>query len=84
MRRMYFFSLMGLLTGCGSESGAQIVPFDQVPAAIVEKAKAELPDVSFESAVRRSDGGLEVRGKDPRGNVRDVEFSAAGEVIEVE
>jgi hypothetical protein len=34
--------------------------------------------------VKFKDGSYEVRGKDPKGKVRDVEFSPTGEVTEVE
>lgn len=84
MRIVLIGMLSCLLIGCGGEPGGQIVPFEEVPEAVLAKAKEKLPNVKFESAVRRSDGGLEVRGKDPSGNVRDVEFSVAGDVIEVE
>ncbi len=71
--------------GCGSSPPkAELVPLEQVPAEVLKKAKEALPEVSFDTAVRRSDGGLEVRGKDSHGKVRDVEFSAAGDVIEIE
>jgi hypothetical protein len=47
-------------------------------------AQEKLPDVKFENAVKFKDGNYEVRGKDAKGKVRDVEFSPTGEVTEVE
>lgn len=84
-----FVALVGLAlaslgSGCSKPAAAQIVPLDQVPAPLLARAKEELPDVTFEQAIRRKDGGLEIRGKDKKGKVRDVEFSASGEVDEVE
>jgi hypothetical protein len=84
MQRLLFSVLLCLAIGCESKKTPSIVPFDQVPAPILQKAQEALPDVKFDNAVRRSDGGLEVRGKDPQGKVRDVEFSPKGDVIEIE
>jgi hypothetical protein len=84
MQRLLFSVLLCLAIGCESKKTPSIVPFDQVPASILQKAQEALPDVKFDNAVRRSDGGLEVRGKDPQGKVRDVEFSPKGDVIEIE
>ena len=51
---------------------------------MLQTAKEKLPDVKFENALKRSDGTFEVRGRDQKGKVRDVEFSATGEVLEIE
>lgn len=75
--------LLGMI-GCGGEPMAELIPIEKVPENTLKKAQEALPDVRFENAVRRSDGRLEVRGKDSKGIVRDVDFSAAGEVIEIE
>jgi hypothetical protein len=70
--------------GCESESANAPIAFDSVPQAMRDKAKETLPDVEFDQAIRRSDGGYELRGKDKSGKVRDVEFSEDGKVIEIE
>ena len=57
---------------------------EEVPANLMDIAKEKLPDVTFEQAVRKSNGVLEVRGKDKGGKVRDIEFSQTGEVVEIE
>ena len=51
---------------------------------MLKAAQKELPEVTFDNAVKHSDGSYEVRGKDPKGKVRDVEFSATGEITEIE
>ena len=85
MYRYAWSLLLCLGLGCGNQAPkAEQVPLDKVPANVLSKAKEVLPEVKFETAVRRSDGGLEIRGKDPQGKVRDVEFSAQGEFLEVE
>jgi hypothetical protein len=72
------------VAGCGGSSSGELVPLDKVPESMLQTAKEKLPEVQFESALKRSDGSYEVRGKDKQGKVRDVEFSATGEVVEIE
>jgi hypothetical protein len=73
-----------MFIGCGSGAKDQPIPLDQVPAEYQKAAKAKLPDVKSEQAIKRTDGTYEVRGRDKAGRVRDVELSATGEVIAVE
>jgi hypothetical protein len=44
----------------------------------------ELPDVTFDTARKLSNGILEVRGKNKAGKVREVEFDRAGKIVEIE
>ena len=76
--------LICMATGCGSTSQNQAISIDDVPKNLLEIAKEKLPDVTFDQAVRKSNGVLEVRGKDKKGKVREVEFSKTGEVVEIE
>jgi len=92
--RSFLFNLLialiggGLLTatiGCGSsEAKAVAVPLDQVPEAMVKKARETLPDVTFDHARKLKNGNYEIRGKGKTGKVREVEFNPAGEVVEIE
>lgn len=75
---------IGLATGCSKTQKAQPMVFEDVPESIRQTAAETLPNVQFDQALRRADGGYEVRGKDKDGKVRDVEFAADGSVIEVE
>ena len=84
MRRFCLCLWACFAVGCGSESGGELVPLDKVPESMLQTAKEKLPDVQFETGLKRSDGSFEVRGKDKQGKVRDVEFSATGEFVEVE
>lgn len=84
MIRFVLCVLVCFLCGCESKQTPKIIPMDEVPPAVMQKAKEALPEVKFDSAVRKSDGGLEIRGRDPQGKIRDVDFSAKGEVIEIE
>ncbi len=75
--------------GCDKErhEDARPVPFDQVPPKIVEVARKKLPGIEFNQAFKIDGDGqeiYEVRGKDKRGKIREVEVSRDGEVIEVE
>ena len=84
MRRVVLLSACLLLAGCGGKPKPELIPLEKVPEAIRTTAKETLPEVKFDQAIRRPDGGYEVRGKDASGKVRDVEFSKDGKVIEVE
>jgi uncharacterized membrane protein YkoI len=81
-------SLTVLALGCDNKPMADpIVPMEQVPTQVMEAARKELPGYTFETVYKmKIDGkdGYEVRGKDKRGKVREVEVSAAGEVLGVE
>lgn len=84
MPKFAFTLLLIVAVGCESKKTPSVVPFDQVPSPILEKAKEALPDVKFDNAIRKSNGDLEVRGKDSQGRLRDVEFSPKGEITEIE
>jgi hypothetical protein len=75
--------------GCTSSppKSDEIVPIAEVPANVMEVARKQLPGYTFETAYKMKIDGkdaYEVRGKDKRGKVREVEVSAAGEVIAIE
>jgi hypothetical protein len=84
MRQFCLCVVVCFVVGCGGSSSGELVPLDKVPDGMMQTAKEKLPDVQFESALKRNDGSYEVRGKDKQGKVRDVEFSATGEVVEIE
>ena len=72
--------------GCSSSppESDEIVPLDHVPANIMEVARKQLPGYTFDTAYKMKIDGkdaYEVRGKDKRGKVREVEVSADGEVL---
>jgi hypothetical protein len=64
-----------------------IVPIEQVPITVMDVARKQLPGFSFDTVYKMKINGrdaYEVRGKDKRGKVREVEVSADGEVIALE
>jgi hypothetical protein len=61
-----------------------LIPLGDVPPALVEIAKAKLPDVSFDHARRLANGNFEIRGKAKNGKVREVETKPSGEIVEIE
>jgi hypothetical protein len=80
-----------LLFAVGCESSPpksdEIVPIERVPANVMEVARKQLPGFTFDTVFRMKIEGkdaYEVRGKDKRGKVREVEVSADGVVIAVE
>ncbi len=78
---------MMALAGCGAaQSPAATVPvkFEDLPPAFVATAKKELPGVRFDSAFRKPNGTLEIRGREKNGKVREVEIRPDGTVEEIE
>jgi len=84
MRRLFFGAALFLAGGCGSDPTDQLIPLEQVPEDMLKVAREKLPEVKFDQALKRKDGSVEVRGKDGRGKVRDIDFSASGEILEIE
>jgi hypothetical protein len=81
-------TLLFALAGCGGEpKGDQIVPAEQVPPNVLEVARKQLPGIPFDRAYKIDVGGkdaYEIRGKDGRGKIREVEVSQDGTVLEVQ
>lgn len=70
--------------GCGKKEGkAEVIPIDQVPKPMLDKAREKLPDVKFDTDWKLPDGNIELRGKNKNGKIHEVEFNPAGEVVEV-
>jgi hypothetical protein len=91
MRKFLFPAVfLALAPGCG-EGGPpmsdEVVPTDQVPPVVLEAARKQLPGLTFDTVYKMKVGGkdaYEVRGKDKKGKVREVEVSPTGEVLAVE
>jgi hypothetical protein len=79
---------LAALLGCeGQPPADQIIPVEQVPANVLEVAKKQLPGLKIDTAYKMKVDGkdaFEVRFKDRRGKVREVEVSATGEVLAIE
>lgn len=84
MKRLVLLLGLVLFCGCESRGKGKMVPIEELPAGMLDKAKQALPEVVFDSAVLREDGSYEVKGKAPNGKVRDVEFNKEMKVIEIE
>ena len=77
------------LAGCGDEApdGDEVVAIESIPANLMDIAKKELPGVNFNEAFKMKVDGkdaFEIRGKDNRGKVREIELTTTGEIIEIE
>jgi hypothetical protein len=74
--------------GCASEPESDaLVPIEQVPPNVMKIAREQLPGFTFDTVYKMKVDGkdaYEVRGKDKRGKVREVEVSVSGEVLAVE
>jgi len=62
----------------------EFVPVDQLPTGFLATARQQLPQVKFDKAWKLPNGNFEIRGKDERGKVREVELNSKGEVVEVD
>jgi hypothetical protein len=80
--------LLLMAWGCGDEvQRMETVPLDQLPAGSLETAAKALPDVKFDQARKAKFNGqdaFEIRGKDKRGKIREVEVSTSGQILEIE
>jgi hypothetical protein len=70
--------------GYGVEGPKTPMTLEELPPGMLDTARATLPDVHFTTAWKLSDGRIEVRGKNKKGKIREVEFDTAGKVVEVE
>jgi hypothetical protein len=89
MKRTVLALLLTLAAaGCENEpTSDQIIPIESVPPNVMEVARKQLPGLTFDTAYKMKIDGkdaFEVRGKDKRGKVREVEVSTAGEVLAIE
>jgi hypothetical protein len=80
--------LLLMAWSCGDEVQLmETVPLDQLPAGSLEAATKALPDVKFDQARKAKFNGrdaIEIRGKDNRGKIREVEVSTSGQILEIE
>jgi hypothetical protein len=80
--------LLSTVWGCGDEvERLEAVPFDQLPPGSMEAATKALPEVKFDLARKAKFNGqdaYEIRGKDKRGKIREVEVSTSGQILEIE
>lgn len=84
---------LALAGGCSRPEPAlapeAVIPLDQLPPGVLEKAQAALPEVDLEVAWKENelvDGQVayEVRGRTQKGQIRDVKVLASGEVVEID
>ena len=85
MRILLLIAFSLLLVGCENETPrGENVPLDKVPQAVMDVAKQKLPGITFEQAWTTPTGNYEVRGRDPKGKVRDIQLTPSGEIVEVD
>ncbi len=72
--------------GCGEAKKAppKTMRISDVPAAFMETARKELPNVDFDEVWVKKDGTLEIRGKAKNGKVREIKIRPDGTVEEIE
>jgi hypothetical protein len=81
--------VLALAFGCGDSppKSDPIVPIESVPPKVMDVARKQLPGFTFDTVYKMKIDGkeaYEVRGRDKRGKVREVEVSTDGEVLAIE
>jgi hypothetical protein len=77
------FALFGL-TGCGPAKVEKTpMKVEEVPPEIMKIAKEKLPDITFTEAYKEN-GNYELRGKDKRGKLREIDITPDGKVVEMD
>ncbi|MDB5351411.1 MAG: hypothetical protein JWN86_2658 [Planctomycetota bacterium] len=84
--------LAGLICGCGGDDDdvAEVktaLPMDQVPAVVLQAAKAAAPGLTFYAAYRGKYNGqesIELKGKSKIGKITELEISPDGKVLGTE
>jgi hypothetical protein len=84
MRRVLLVCV--LLVGCekGPKRDLSVISMDDVPPPALKAAQTAMPEVKFDTARKMANGGYELFGKNQKGKIREVEVSAAGEILQVE
>ncbi|MBI3862299.1 MAG: hypothetical protein HY290_10430 [Planctomycetia bacterium] len=82
--RCLFVCVLLAAVGCSQAPKAELLTIDKVPDNLMTIAREKLPGVTFDQAVRKSNGIYEIIGKDERGKVREIELSPGGDVVEIE
>jgi hypothetical protein len=81
-------AFLAAIIGCGEQAEREErVALEQIPAEAMAAATKALPNIKFERAQKIKKDGKEVyeiRGKDKRGKISEVEVTASGEVVEIE
>lgn len=86
MRRLVLVALLGIAAvGCGgSGSGKSSMKMEDVPPDVMKAAKEKMPEVSFTEAFREKNGDFELRGKDKKGKVVEIDVSPDGKTTKIE
>jgi hypothetical protein len=76
-------ALLLALAGCGGQKvEKKALKMEDVPPEIMKVAKEKLPDVPFTEAYKEGPN-YELRGKDKRGKLREIDIAPDGTVVEL-
>jgi hypothetical protein len=76
------FALVLALVGCSGKIEKTPLKLEDVPPNIMKMAKEQLPDVEITEAYKEGPN-YELRGKNKKGKVCEVDISPEGKVVEV-
>jgi hypothetical protein len=84
-------ALILTLSGCGQDDEDDVVgeskkaiPFEQVPAQVLEAAKKAAPELTFYAAYKDKFNGqdsLELKGRTKSGKIEEIEVSPDGKFL---
>jgi hypothetical protein len=87
MKKTFFAVLLMVALGC--EDGPRkdpVVPHDQIPAAAMESVSKQMRGYRFHIAYKiKVDGkdAYEIHGKNKQGDIREIDVSPSGAILEV-
>jgi hypothetical protein len=94
MRRWWAIAVLAAVIGCSGEDDddgpgfqKQMMPLEQVPAAVMKAAKDARPDLTFYAAYKDKFNGqdsIELKGKTKEGKIVEVEISPDGKLLGTE
>jgi hypothetical protein len=87
MKNAFFAVLILFAAGCENERRKDpVVPHDQIPAAAMESVSKQMRGYRFQIAYKiKVDGkdAYEIHGKNKQGDLREIDVSPSGAILEV-
>ncbi len=87
MKKTFFAVLLMVALGCQDEPRKDpVVPHDQIPAAAMESVSKQMRGYRFHIAYKiKVDGkdAYEIHGKNKQGDIREIDVSPSGAILEV-
>jgi hypothetical protein len=83
----FWMCLLLVVCGCSKQSKNETLTIEKVPEKLMAVARETLPDTNWVNAYKfEKDGEViyEIRGKNEKGKIVEVEVNEEGKVVEIE